>query len=635
MTAEPTNRANERPDGDAAPVDVDIADEPEIETALSSHDERLFALASRIDQGHAIDWDAAERAATDDHERAIIAEMRLLADVARVGREHARPADAPGADAAADAPPSQWGSLTIHEPIGRGAFATVYRAQDNLGRLVALKLFPLPPELSIQWSARLLHEGRLLARVQHENVVTIHGADQGDGYVGMWMEFVKGRTLEEELHSRVRFSADEAIQVGCVLCRALAAVHREGLLHRDVKAHNVMRDETGRIVLMDFGSGREAEQEEPRAGGDFIGTPLYLAPEVFAGQSASVASDIYSLGVLLFHLVSDQYPVQGANRAEIQEAHAGRRRLWLRDARPDLPDTFVRLVERALSADRTQRYQSAGELEDALTAEARTHPQPQSQSQPPQPQPRRARWQLLVAGAAALLAALIVMVAWPRGGSSPSTSSSIATSASGPSSPPTPAAASATGGYAVQAGFFKETKGGGRVAVNSGDRVAPGDHLGLRVQVSKPAYVYVANQDDRGENFVMYPLGNGPAAPLPPGEHRLPEDETGELWNVTSAGQREHFVVFVSPEPMRDLDQLLREVPRVSADRAATRGLIGELRGTGGLARANKPKTSPVLARLFNRATPLSTKEETVQGEWVRKLILVNPGPASSSSSSR
>src|SRR5581483_6522423 len=206
---------------------------------MNSGEERLLALASRIDQGAPIDWDEAERNAKDDRERAIIVELRLLADVARVGREEGEAADGdappPGATL-----PSTSGSLTILEPIGRGAFATVYRAQENLGRIVALQLVSLPRENATDWAARLLYEGRLLARLKHENVVTIHGADHCEGHVGLWMEFVRGRTLEEELTTRGLFSADEAVHVGRVLCRALAAVHHAGLLHRDVKAHNVM-----------------------------------------------------------------------------------------------------------------------------------------------------------------------------------------------------------------------------------------------------------------------------------------------------------------------------------------------------------------------------------------------------------
>lgn len=646
------------------------------EPVLSADEARLVALASRIDLGQPIDWEAEERAARDDRERAVIAEMRLLADVARVGREHGPtptlgvagmsgaeetgeisglgstldPAQAPAAAAAAAVPlaqpvPATWGSLTIQSAIGRGAFSTVYRAQDNLGRLVALKLFPLQGERGIDWTARLLYEGRLLARLRHENVVTVFGADQGDGYVGLWMELVKGRTLEDELHTRVRFSADEAAQVGRVLCRALAAVHHAGLLHRDIKAHNVMRDETGRIVLMDFGSGREAHPAEiagPAA--DLAGTPLYLAPELFSGQSASVASDIYSLGVLLFHLVSDQYPVQGTSRREIQRAHADRRRLWLRDLRPDLPDAFVRVVERALAADRTQRYQTAGELEDALagislqssssTASSSSGGSIAATAQDGQDtsQKRRTpflqRWQLLAGGAATVMAILAMIVMASLRQSAGSAEPSQAAISSIPSPPPPSPQPSSDSAYAVQATFYKQD-GKRETTLTGGERVELGDTLGVRLSLSKPAYVYIANQDEEGDGFLLYPRAEGRGPLAADREHLLPMDETGLLWQVTSQGTREHFLIFVSRTALKELDQLLRELPRAEAGRPVTAGLPRLPRGlitrsVGGLAPARKTPSTQ-LQRLFEQASPLSSRRETVEGAWIRELTLNNP----------
>jgi serine/threonine-protein kinase len=641
---------------------------------LSADEERLVALASRIDLGQPIDWDAEERAARDDRERAVIAEMRLLADVARVGREHGPTlgvagvsaaqetgeisglgstldqAQASASTAAAAVPlaqpvPATWGALTIQSAIGRGAFSTVYRAQDNLGRLVALKLFPLQGERGIDWTARLLYEGRLLARLRHENVVTVFGADHGDGYVGLWMELVKGRTLEDELHTRVRFSADEAAQVGRVLCRALAAVHHAGLLHRDIKAHNVMRDETGRIVLMDFGSGREAHPAETAGpAADLAGTPLYLAPELFSGQSASVASDIYSLGVLLFHLVSDQYPVQGTNRREIQRAHADRRRLWLRDLRPDLPEAFVRVVERALTADRTQRYQSAGELEDALAGISLQSSSSTASSSsggsiaiadPAQdtPQKRRTpflqRWQLLAGGAATVMAilAIIVMASMRQSSGAAETSQSAISPIPSPS-PSHPPQQSSDSAYAVQATFYKQD-GKRETTLTGGERVEPGDTLGVRLSLSKPAYVYIANQDEEGEGFLLYPRAEGRGPLEADREHLLPKDETGWLWQVTSQGTREHFLIFVSRTVLKEFDQLLRELPRAEAGRPVTtgvprlpRGLI--TRSVGGLAPARKTPSTQ-LQRLFEQASPLSSRRETVEGAWIRELTLNNP----------
>ena len=203
----------------------------------------------------------------------------------------------------------------------------------------------------------MIDEGRLLARVRHPNVVTVHGADRIDGRVGLWMEFVRGRTLEDVLGDQGPFGAEEATLIGLDLCRALSAVHAAGLMHRDVKAQNVMREAGGRIVLMDFGTGRDDLSDRPA---DVAGTPLYVAPEVLGGAPATAESDIYSVGVLLFHLVTGAYPVKGRTVAEIREAHGQRRRAWLRDARPDLPDTFVQAVERALDVDPDKRYDERG-----------------------------------------------------------------------------------------------------------------------------------------------------------------------------------------------------------------------------------------------------------------------------------
>ena len=143
-----------------------------------------------------------------------------------------------------------WGHLRICERIGRGAFGEVYRAWDTrLDREVALKLMPVALAAGAEAASSIIHEGRLLARVRHPNVVTIYGADEIDGYVGLWMELVPGRTLEDLLRDGQTFEPGEVAHIGLESARALAAVHAAGLLHRDIKAQNVLRQEDGRIVL--------------------------------------------------------------------------------------------------------------------------------------------------------------------------------------------------------------------------------------------------------------------------------------------------------------------------------------------------------------------------------------------------
>ena len=291
-----------------------------------------------------------------------------------------------------------WSHLRLVERIGRGAFGEVYRAWDTrLDREVALKLLPAERASGERAASAIIHEGRLLARVRHPNVVTIHGAEQVADQIGLWMEFVRGHTLEQILDQRQVVSAAEAVGIGLELCRAVSAVHGAGLLHRDIKAHNVMRAEDGRIVLMDFGTGREFDDD---ASSDLAGTPLYLAPEVLQGQRATVRSDLYSLGVLLYHLVSGSYPVQARTVREVRRAHERGERTAVQTARPDVPPKLARVIERAIDPRPERRYQDA----DALAAELAAL----------QPRPKLVR--LAYAAGLAVASLLVVGVGWEVAG---------------------------------------------------------------------------------------------------------------------------------------------------------------------------------------------------------------------------
>jgi serine/threonine-protein kinase len=230
----------------------------------------------------------------------------------------------------------------------------------TLEREVALKLMRAAEE-----DEALLQEARMLARLRHPNVVTVYGVDRHDGRSGVWMDFVEGETLAAIVEQRGAFGAHEALLAGSDVCRALAAAHQSGLLHRDIKAQNVMRERGGRIVLMDFGLGHETAAGEPA---DFGGTPLYMAPELLEGEPATVRSDLYAVGVLLFHLATGTYPVEGSTVLELREAHAARNARSLRDLRPDLPSAFNRAVERATAHDPSHRFATAGQMTVALEA---------------------------------------------------------------------------------------------------------------------------------------------------------------------------------------------------------------------------------------------------------------------------
>jgi serine/threonine-protein kinase len=311
-------------------------------------------IADAILDGTPIDWTrlAADGSPVDD---ALIQQLKALAAVKFLNRTGAEQ----------DGAGFSWGPLQVFEPIGRGAFGEVFRAWDTrLDREVALKLLSGKGSAGVS-PASVIEEGRLLARVHHPNVVTVHGAERIGGQVGLWMELVKGRTLEDLLRERTHFTAKQTVSVGVELARAVSAVHAAGLLHRDIKSQNVMVADNGRLVLMDFGTGREVA-DTPEV--NVTGTPLYLAPEVLSGGTASVQSDVYSIGVLLYHLLTGAYPVQARDLAELRRRHAMRGRTDLRRSRPDIPKRLARIIERACDPEPDDRYASADALADALAA---------------------------------------------------------------------------------------------------------------------------------------------------------------------------------------------------------------------------------------------------------------------------
>ena len=333
-------------------------------------DQLVHDLADAILDGTPRDWAAAE-SSSEGTARPLIRQLRVLAAVAEFHRGPPPSVStlsqvAPSGLELKTAAPEHWGHLRLLEQIGRGAFGEVYRAWDTrLDREVALKLLPAGPSSGDRAASAIIHEGRLLARVRHPNVVTIYGAEQISNQIGLWMEFVRGHTLEQILDQRKVVSTAEAVGIGLELCRAMSAVHGAGLLHRDIKTHNVMRAEDGRIVLMDFGTGRDLEDD---AGSDLAGTPLYLAPEVLQGQQATVRSDMYSLGVLLYHLVTGSYPVHARTLREVRRAHESGERTAVMTARRDVPPKLARVIERAIDPRPEQRYESADALGADLAA---------------------------------------------------------------------------------------------------------------------------------------------------------------------------------------------------------------------------------------------------------------------------
>ena len=326
---------------------------------------RVVQLAAAVADGQCPDWDVAESCAENEEERILIRHLRA-ASVIGHGRGYLYTSSLVGevlGPRSSLPNGATWGSLRVVEKVGRGRFGDVYRAWDRaLDREVALKLLRPRSSLVALDDSEIVAEGRMMARVRHPNVATIYGAQTIDGVTGLWMEFVRGRTLEEELVARGPFGADELLRVAIELCHALTAIHDAGLVHRDIKPQNVIREDTGRIVLGDFGSGRGLDSTRS----ELAGTPVYIAPEIFNRSVATPRSDIYSLGVLLHHLATGSFPVRATSIDAFRHAHQRGARTLLRDARPDLPRDLVSAVDRASAPDPDVRFGNVNEFLSAL-----------------------------------------------------------------------------------------------------------------------------------------------------------------------------------------------------------------------------------------------------------------------------
>ena len=582
-----------------------------------AEDPRLLSVAESISGGRPVDWNEVEQSTTDPEQSAIVDALRMLEGFSRINA----------------ATPMTWGPFPIISEIGRGSFGTVYRAVDpNLQLEVALKVIRSGNGDAPIDIARALSEGRLLARIRHSHVVRVYRAERVDNEVGLSMELIKGLTLDELVRQQGQYSASEAMLIGVDLCKALAAIHAAGIIHGDIKAHNVMREEGGRTVLMDFGAGKDVKNDQ-RAGGDFAGTPLYTAPEVFQGRSRTAASDIYSLGVLLYYLVTGSYPIEGNTRTEIARRHGQRLpRKPLRDVRSDLPDGFIRVIDRALAEEPEDRYQSAGLLEAALV-----HVLPSLA--PPLPVAPSFDWKRLLPLAAIViilgLAGVVGYRAFFSGfeGSDRGTPRGTAEqSARAAATALPPSSTGSSDAYRIDAALYRQ-QDGTEVRLDPNTRIAPGDELSLQVQVSVPAYVYVINEDEQGESYLLFPLpGQTPANPLPPGQrHYLPGPQNGQrvYWQVTTAGGREHFLIFASPERSPAFERMFATLPHPTLDKPVLSARLSNetksvLRGVGGLT-STPVQTDQQLRLTPEFATPLAATEEIARGVWIRQLTLENP----------
>jgi eukaryotic-like serine/threonine-protein kinase len=267
------------------------------------------------------------------------------------------------------------GRYELHALIGEGAFGRVYRGLDRrLARPVAVKVIKPWWAEDPSWVRTFEREAQLLASVNHPGIVQIF--DVGSAPEGLYYvaEVVEGESLVERLRDGA-LEPSEARQIAEQLARALAGAHARRVVHRDVKPANVLIAVDGRIKITDFGVAQLAEGSSDGLGGTIVGTPRYMAPEQARGQAATPATDVYGLGVVLYEMLAGHPPFEGSSPVELAFRH-------VHDAPPPLPpgtpDPLVRVVERALEKDPSDRYRDGAELAEALRAVELAEPLPPS-----------------------------------------------------------------------------------------------------------------------------------------------------------------------------------------------------------------------------------------------------------------
>jgi eukaryotic-like serine/threonine-protein kinase len=262
----------------------------------------------------------------------------------------------------------------LEEKIGSGGMSTVYRAFDpTLERWVAIKLMHReicddPDQLE-----RFRREARAVARLSHPNVVTVIDFGEDDATPYIVLEYVEGETLKERIRRMGRLPVAEAVAYAIEVGRALSCAHAERLVHRDVKPQNVLIDMEGRGKVSDFGIARSLEAHGLTATGRVLGTTDYVSPEQALGHSVTEQSDVYSLGVVLFEMLTGEIPFRGESQVAVAMKHVKEPMPDVQRRRPEVSAALAAVVEQAAAKETANRYASAEkmvhDLEEVLTIE--------------------------------------------------------------------------------------------------------------------------------------------------------------------------------------------------------------------------------------------------------------------------
>jgi serine/threonine-protein kinase len=282
----------------------------------------------------------------------------------------------PDAFAEADGQAIYQGRYVLGPVLGKGGTCTVYRAWDtDLQRHVAIKRLEPPLSLDPHARARFNREGKAIARLSHPNLVTLidRGTTETEEY--LVFQYVQGRSLKDLIQANGPLDPGDAGQIAGQVAEGLAQAHLAGIVHRDVKPQNILLDAEGRAKLIDFGIATGEEWTHVTREGAIVGSSRYMSPEQVQGRPVDQRTDIYSLGIVLYEMLTGEPPFKGSTIVEIGRQHVRDRPRPLTETRPDIPPSLDRVAMRCLEKLPESRFQSMDELLGALVGLDLYHPQ--------------------------------------------------------------------------------------------------------------------------------------------------------------------------------------------------------------------------------------------------------------------
>src|SRR5581483_5591068 len=263
------------------------------------------------------------------------------------------------------------------ELVGTGGMSSVYRAYDRvLERHVALKLLHQHYSTDDEYVQRFLREARTVAVLSHPNIVTVIDRGDHDGRQFIVFEYVAGENLKRLIERNGPAPVERALELSIQIARGVGAAHERGLVHRDVKPQNVLLNGDGQAKVTDFGIAREIDVKRGMTQtGTVLGTSDYISPEQAQGRTVGEATDVYSLGVVLYELLTGELPCSGDNVVAVAMAHINVPPPSVLEKRPDVPVRVAAAVDRALAKDPADRWPTMADFcreHDACLQELRT-----------------------------------------------------------------------------------------------------------------------------------------------------------------------------------------------------------------------------------------------------------------------